>query len=657
MKGPKAHPALQLLILYTIGFVNGFGVVSQYRQSNVQHKYSFTTKPSTSRNLHISRSVASKTPLDTVAVTNDDDNGSVQYSRLRRLKDRMWARDTLEDLTAAEFACSLDAGNSEEEESSAKKRKRAVDFEQLGVKLDRRIAEMCVHLQKNDGAEAEEREDDEKDGEQCLLPEQVADDIMDEYELKDSKGMGSVVYSHDQRVTLLERIVATRKRLSIACEATDSEVTPTVSNEKDNSTDLDEMREDLLSDADRLESTPAKNETVAKIGDPIMYVRADGTIDWDGALQNREALKKFGTSVWARINGQDPEMVDDDVVDAIEKGKVNEDEGKVTAKIVETDEIRSLKTKLDDLEQSLKDMEVEYNALLNSGVRPGTAVGNVNFATLDPILRAEIRQASLDLEKKRDEVSFQRLNYELERVFVYLETEVGSTSIRGYIPLQDRLNVAEFGLLESQVSSFNQQIESGEIIDADVLAVVVDQVTDLKRRLGIDYYVTGLTFDKEAIQRWLNELWIKIKKGSAFYAKGCVLLWNDIAFCLSLFGKALKGYTLKPREVRTLRRTFKDIITFIPVVIILIIPLSPVGHVFVFGAIQRFFPDFFPTCFSERRQNLLQLYESTEYSELTIDESWKEKIARASEAFAFVVADNLRKLYNKINGQEIEDKS
>merc|ERR1712232_1265700 len=96
-----------------------------------------------------------------------------------------------------------------------------------------------------------------------------------------------------------------------------------------------------------------------------------------------------------------------------------------------------------------------------------------------------------------------------------------------------------------------------------------------------------------------------------------------------------------------LRRTFKDIITFIPVVIILIIPLSPVGHVFVFGAIQRFFPDFFPTCFSERRQNLLQLYESTEYSELTIDESWKEKIVRASEAFAFVIANYLRKLYTK----------
>jgi hypothetical protein len=71
------------------------------------------------------------------------------------------------------------------------------------------------------------------------------------------------------------------------------------------------------------------------------------------------------------------------------------------------------------------------------------------------------------------------------------------------------------------------------------------------------------------------------------------------------------------------RRTFKDIVTFVPVVIILLIPLSPVGHVLVFGAIQRFFPDFFPSCFTEQRQNLLQLYESAEYSEFSIQENWK----------------------------------
>ena len=76
------------------------------------------------------------------------------------------------------------------------------------------------------------------------------------------------------------------------------------------------------------------------------------------------------------------------------------------------------------------------------------------------------------------------------------------------------------------------------------------------------------------------------------------------------------------------RRTFKDVITFIPFVIILLIPLSPIGHVLVFGAIQRFFPDFFPSCFTEQRQNLLQLYETAEYSELVINENWNVRRLR-----------------------------
>merc|ERR1712196_274905 len=62
---------------------------------------------------------------------------------------------------------------------------------------------------------------------------------------------------------------------------------------------------------------------------------------------------------------------------------------------------------------------------------------------------------------------------------------------------------------------------------------------------------------------------------------------------------AFAGETLVPRDVRVLRRTVKDLLTTVPFIIILLIPLSPVGHVFVFGAIQRFFPDFFPSCYTE----------------------------------------------------------
>ena len=39
--------------------------------------------------------------------------------------------------------------------------------------------------------------------------------------------------------------------------------------------------------------------------------------------------------------------------------------------------------------------------------------------------------------------------------------------------------------------------------------------------------------------------------------------------------------------MRTLRRTAKDLLTFIPFIVILLVPLTPVGHVLVFSFIQR----------------------------------------------------------------------
>ncbi len=385
---------------------------------------------------------------------------------------------------------------------------------------------------------------------------------------------------------------------------------------------LDQIREklqkpDLVADDERLSGGGFG------LG-PSVYVRDDGTVDWDGALQDRAALQKFGISVWARINGQDPESIDEESVGKSGSGLDGEHgNNKVTAKIVETEAIREKKERVDVLKAELDVMEKKHTALLNSAVSAGSAVANVNFALLEPELRSKIRASANKLEMKKDEVSFETLIYELERIYTYLDGELGNTATKGYIPLQDRVNVAEFGLLESQIESMNSQINSGGTVDSDVLAVVMEQTTDFKRRLGIDYYVTGLTLDQEGIKIWLNDLGAKLQSGLAFYGKGIQLFFSDLVFSTTLIGRALTGYTLKPREVRTLRRTFKDVITFIPFAIIWAIPLSPVGHALVFGAIQRFFPDFFPSPFTDRRQNLLALYESTEFSEFTIDENWK----------------------------------
>jgi len=551
----------------------------------------------------------------------------IQHTKLRRLKDRMWVREALEDITAAEFACSLAVSGEKEN------KKRAVDFENLLVELDKRMEEMCVKI-TYDEASAESLV--------CYpLDHTLSSDInpdreMECWNLRDNVGMGSVTYSRDQRQALIARLFDARQNL---LKIMDGSVPP--DNTKEN---LDKIREQL--NADGTSSTTHDNSLKRKqqsTAEPLLYVRDDGSVDWDGALQDRAALKKIGTAVWARINGQNPETVDENNEDeTVTSSSSHQDEEKpITAEIMETDAIRSLKAKLDTLSAELQGLDVEHTKLLSSAVEAGSAVASVNFATIDPSIRFMIRSSAATLERKQYEVSIQTVNYELERIYTYLNTDLGNTSAKGYIPLSDRLSVAEFGLLESQIENLNRQIAEGDDVDSEVVSVLLDQTNDLKRRLGIDYAISGFTFDQESIQIYKNDIIENCREGLAFYLKGVQLLGNDVVYSSSLIGKALTGYILKPREVRTLRRTFKDVISFIPFLIILIIPLSPVGHVLVFGAIQKFFPDFFPSGFTERRQNLLALYETAEFKGITIDENMREKIYRAASAVAFTIGDKL----------------
>ena len=102
-------------------------------------------------------------------------------------------------------------------------------------------------------------------------------------------------------------------------------------------------------------------------------------------------------------------------------------------------------------------------------------------------------------------------------------------------------------------------------------------------------------------------------------------------------------------EVNALRRTGKDLLVLVPFTIILIIPLSPVGHVLVFSFIQvrgfpnprrmitnvcicaficqKFFPDFYPTCYSEKRLNLKRLFNEIELKRDNTDLLGEEEIS------------------------------
>lgn len=287
-------------------------------------------------------------------------------SKLRRLKDRMWIRETLEDLTAAEFASSLSVEDAEK--TTGTNRKRDVDFENVLAKLDARVEGMCVLMTEDEST---------RNNKTCyVLDRRVVGDEGKTtvqkscFVLADNVGMGSVVCTAEQREALLSRLMVTRAKLIDFMEGA---ISSSSSNAGSDLGDIDDIRSRLQPN-NYSAVTDYADGTANRMGfDPSLYVREDGTIDWDGALQDREALKKFGSAVWSRINGQDPEL-SSDIENNEEGGSVVQGDdfhshGKkaVTAKIVETEAIRQKKEYLDELNSALRIMETEHTKLLNSG--------------------------------------------------------------------------------------------------------------------------------------------------------------------------------------------------------------------------------------------------------------------------------------------------
>lgn len=65
----------------------------------------------------MTRSSASAATI-TSSTAGGNGSSSNTNSKLRQLKDRMWMRETLEDITAAEFASSLSVEREDEEEDA-----------------------------------------------------------------------------------------------------------------------------------------------------------------------------------------------------------------------------------------------------------------------------------------------------------------------------------------------------------------------------------------------------------------------------------------------------------------------------------------------------------------------------------------------------------
>ena len=308
---------------------------------------------------------------------------------------------------------------------------------------------------------------------------------------------------------------------------------------------------------------------------PASISAADG-LDFKIAFNESKNVAKAVKDTWQRLNGEDPER--EETLISLQR---------------ESKALLSLRAEATKLRAGIKLVRRQKELKSAYLVRFGSASD----------LLGETLRADRSILKLVTELSLKAALLEMERIYITLESELSVTSA-----LVDQLlqAVERYGIMEEKLRTMVScvQRDEHEKVDNKQLQLLEADIALLLLQLGLataDSKQEAFSWDRSREQLSVNMK--KVNEGVSFYSRGTQLFFQDLGLAASMVTRAaVQGYSLKARETKLLRRIGKDTLTVIPFVIILIIPLSPLGHVLVFSFIQRFFPDFFPSQFTESRQ-------------------------------------------------------
>jgi len=314
-------------------------------------------------------------------------------------------------------------------------------------------------------------------------------------------------------------------------------------------------------------------------------IQMEDGLDFRLALNESKNVAEAVRQTWQRLNGASPEK--EETLFKLQR---------------ESKALLSLRQEATKLRGGIKLVQRQKELKSAYLIRFGTSAG-----LLEETLRADVAIAKL-----QKELSLKSALLEMERISLTLESELSLTS-----SLVDQLlrAVEGYGELESSLHAMvaDVQAESHERVDEMELQRLERQIGFLLLQLGLTAQDAGTpeSFSWERTREAIEVNTKRAGEGLAFYSRGVKLMGEDVQLMVNMLSRAVvQGYTLRPREVKLLRRIGKDMFTLIPFVVILLIPLSPLGHVLVFSFIQRFFPDFYPSQFTESRQNIMSMYSS-----------------------------------------------
>ncbi|AAG51444.1 unknown protein; 82436-88041 [Arabidopsis thaliana] len=115
----------------------------------------------------------------------------------------------------------------------------------------------------------------------------------------------------------------------------------------------------------------------------------------------------------------------------------------------------------------------------------------------------------------------------------------------------------------------------------------------------------------------------KLREATTDVWQGTQLLAIDSAAAVQLLRRSLIGDELTGKEKKALRRTMTDLASVIPIGILMLLPVTAVGHAAMLAGIQRYVPGLIPSTYGSERLNLLRQLEKIK--ELQTNETESEE--------------------------------
>ncbi|EFH47464.1 hypothetical protein ARALYDRAFT_487429 [Arabidopsis lyrata subsp. lyrata] len=110
---------------------------------------------------------------------------------------------------------------------------------------------------------------------------------------------------------------------------------------------------------------------------------------------------------------------------------------------------------------------------------------------------------------------------------------------------------------------------------------------------------------ESVIEKTLDQL----KETTTDVWQGTQLLAFDSAAAMELLRRSVVGDELTEKEKKALRRTMTDLASVVPIGVLMLLPVTAVGHAAMLAAIQRYVPGLIPSTYGAERLNLLRQLE------------------------------------------------